>query len=57
MGLLVITAGEGTIQFVPPLNIPVETVSEGFIILEKLCGMSRRRYRCCQNMNRRPFLG
>jgi acetylornithine aminotransferase len=34
-GLLVITAGEGTIRFVPPLNIPEETVSEGLIILEE----------------------
>jgi acetylornithine aminotransferase len=50
-GLLVITAGEGTIRFVPPLNISEETVSEGLLYWKKLCGMSRRRYRCCQNMN------
>jgi acetylornithine aminotransferase len=34
-GLLVITAGEGTIRLVPPLNIPEEAVSEGLRILEE----------------------
>ena len=33
-GLLVITAGEGTIRLVPPLNIPEEAVLEGLDILE-----------------------
>ena len=34
-GLLVITAGEGTIRLVPPLNIPEEAVSEGLEVLEE----------------------
>lgn len=34
-GLLVITAGEGTLRLVPPLNIPQEAVSEGLEILEE----------------------
>lgn len=34
-GLLVITAGEGTIRLVPPLNIPQEAVSQGLEILEE----------------------
>ena len=34
-GLLVITAGEGTIRLVPPLNIPEEAVLEGLEILEE----------------------
>lgn len=34
-GLLIITAGEGTIRLVPPLNIPEETVSQGLEILEE----------------------
>ena len=34
-GLLVITAGEGTIRLVPPLNIPEEAVSEGLDVLEE----------------------
>ena len=34
-GLLIITAGEGTIRFVPPLNIPQEAVSQGLEILEQ----------------------
>jgi len=34
-GLLVITAGEGTIRLVPPLNIPEEAVSEGLGALEE----------------------
>jgi acetylornithine aminotransferase len=33
-GLLIITAGEGTIRFVPPLNIPEDVVLEGLGILE-----------------------
>lgn len=34
-GLLVITAGEGTIRLVPPLNIPEEAASQGLEILEE----------------------
>ena len=34
-GLLIITAGEGTIRLVPPLNIPQESVSNGLAILEE----------------------
>jgi acetylornithine aminotransferase len=34
-GLLIITAGEGTIRFVPPLNIPEEAVSQGLDIFEE----------------------
>jgi acetylornithine aminotransferase len=34
-GLLIITAGEGTIRFVPPLNIPEEAVSQGLDILDE----------------------
>ena len=34
-GLLIITAGEGTIRLVPPLNIPDEAVSQGLDILEE----------------------
>jgi acetylornithine aminotransferase len=34
-GLLVITAGEGTIRLVPPLNILEEAVSEGLGALEE----------------------
>jgi len=33
-GLLIITAGEGTIRFVPPLNIPEDVVLRGMAILE-----------------------
>jgi acetylornithine aminotransferase len=33
-GLLIITAGEGTLRFVPPLNIPEEVVLAGLEILE-----------------------
>ena len=35
-GLLVITAGEGTLRLVPPLNIPEEAVSQGLDILEQV---------------------
>jgi acetylornithine aminotransferase len=34
-GLLIITAGEGTVRLVPPLNIPQEAVSQGLEILEE----------------------
>ncbi len=34
-GLLIITAGEGTIRLIPPLNIPEEAVSQGLDILEE----------------------
>ena len=34
-GLLIITAGEGTIRLLPPLNIPEDAVSEGLKILEE----------------------
>lgn len=34
-GLLIITAGEGTIRLVPPLNIPEEAASQGLEILEQ----------------------
>jgi acetylornithine aminotransferase len=34
-GLLIITAGEGTIRLVPPLNIPEDAVSQGLAILEE----------------------
>jgi acetylornithine aminotransferase len=34
-GLLVITAGEGTIRLVPPLNIPEEATSQGLALLEE----------------------
>ena len=34
-GLLIITAGEGTIRLVPPLNIPDEAASQGLDILEE----------------------
>jgi acetylornithine aminotransferase len=34
-GLLIITAGEGTIRLVPPLNIPEQVVSQGLDILEQ----------------------
>jgi acetylornithine aminotransferase len=34
-GLLIITAGEGTIRLVPPLNIPEDVVLEGLGILER----------------------
>lgn len=34
-GLLVITAGEGTIRLVPPLNIPKDAVSQGLSLLEE----------------------
>src|SRR5271154_2511441 len=33
-GLLIITAGEGTIRLVPPLNIPEDAASQGLAILE-----------------------
>jgi acetylornithine aminotransferase len=33
-GLLIITAGEGTIRLVPPLNIPEEVVLDGLEILK-----------------------
>jgi len=35
-GLLVITAGEGTIRLVPPLNIPEEAISQGLDVLEQV---------------------
>ena len=34
-GLLIITAGEGTLRLVPPLNIPEEASLEGLEILEE----------------------
>src|SRR5215475_8293481 len=34
-GLLIITAGEGTIRLVPPLNIPEDVALEGLSILEE----------------------
>jgi acetylornithine aminotransferase len=34
-GLLIITAGEGTIRLVPPLNIPQEAAVDGLTILEE----------------------
>jgi acetylornithine aminotransferase len=34
-GLLLITAGEGALRLVPPLNIPEEAVVEGLSILEE----------------------
>ena len=35
-GLLLITAGEGTIRLVPPLNIPEDVVTQGLDILEQV---------------------
>jgi acetylornithine aminotransferase len=37
-GLLIITAGEGTIRLVPPLNIPKEAVVEGLQVLGEALG-------------------
>jgi acetylornithine aminotransferase len=34
-GLLIITAGEGTLRLVPPLNIPEEAALAGLAILEE----------------------
>lgn len=34
-GLLLISAGEGTVRLVPPLNIPNDTVSKGLAILKE----------------------
>src|ERR1700694_1761759 len=34
-GLLIITAGEGTLRLVPPLNIPEEAALDGLTILEE----------------------
>ena len=40
-GLLVITAGQNTLRFVPSLNISEEEIKEGLVILEQAIAATR----------------
>ena len=35
-GVLIITCGKNTLRFVPPLNIPLDTLAESLVILQDI---------------------